>query len=130
MLELSPTVYENDLDKPVNTALDIKVSSCGFSAQSEMLVGVRTLKYFANEIKKLYETLHGTAKMEEPYGAKNYIEFTALTGGHIRVKGIIDNKASYGFTQSLSFENEIDQTYLKDFSEKLFVDYGKCHKEN
>lgn len=30
--------------------------------------------------------------------------------------GIVDNKASYGYTQSLSFENEIDQTYLKDFS--------------
>lgn len=130
MLELSPTVHENDLTAPVNTEPGIKVQSYGFSAESELLVNVKMLNTFSIDLKQIYETLQGLAKMEEPYGAKCFVEFAATTGGHIKIKGIIDNKASYGYTQSLSFENEIDQTYLKDFSEKLFADYGRWSEEN
>ena len=122
-LELNPVSYENELDSPVNTAIGVKLSSYGFSAESELLVNVRMLKSFAVDLKQMFEELQGSARIEEPYGEKSFIEFTLATGGHIKVKGAIDNKAAYGYTQSLSFENEIDQTHLKDFCEKLFTDY-------
>ncbi|MBR1700449.1 MAG: hypothetical protein IJ716_00690 [Lachnospiraceae bacterium] len=70
------------------------------------------------------ENLAGCARLEEPYGVHNYIEFYAETGGHIRVKGIM-NSMRYGYEQELSFENEIDQTYLKDFTFGLLADFSK-----
>ena len=63
--------------------------------------------------------------MEEPYNVHNYIEFIAETGGHIKVMGRLNNNSSYGYTQEINFENEIDQTYLIDFVDRLLADFGK-----
>jgi len=76
---------------------------------------------FAVQLNKLYETLNGSAILEEPGSALCFIEFIARTGGHIKVRGYIHNN----HTQELTFENEFDQTYLKNFAEALFADYGK-----
>lgn len=125
LLELKPKVQQNDFPYPVNTSLNVKVSSYGFSAEAVMDIDVRGLADFAVHLNELYETLKGSARLEEPYGAHCYIEFMACTGGHIRVKGDIHNGMAYGYEQELSFENKIDQTYLRSFAKSLFSAYRK-----
>jgi len=49
----------------------------------------------------------------------------ATRGGHIKIKGNIYNGKAYGYEQELTFENEIDQTYLKGFAKALFADHAK-----
>ena len=83
------------------------------------------LSDFAVNLNKLYETLSGSARLEEPYGMYCFLEFAAVTGGHIRIKGRIHNKKGIGYGHELTFENEVDQTYLRGFAKILFVDYGK-----
>ena len=90
-----------------------------------MEVVVQGLGEFAVQLKDLYETLSGEARLEEPYSVHNYIEFIAETGGHIRVMGRLNNKSAYGYTQEINFENEIDQTYLREFVNRLLADFGK-----
>lgn len=125
LLEFIPVIYENDLLFPVNTSLNIKVFSCGFSAESVLDIDVRRLADFALSLNKLYETLKGSARLEEAYGVHSYIEFIACSRGHIKVKGNIHNGNAYGYEHELTFENEIDQTYLKSFVKALFADYKK-----
>ena len=66
--------------------------------------------------------------MEEPYSSHNYIAFIAETGGHIKVEGRLNNKNAFGHTQEICFENEIDQTYLKGFANRLYLDFSKYAK--
>ncbi len=125
LLELKPKVHQDDLPFPVNTVLNIKIFSYGFSAESVMDIDVRGLADFAVHLNELYETLKGSARLEEPYGVHCYIEFMACCGGHIKIKGDIHNGNAYGYEQELTFENEFDQTYLESFTRALFTDYAK-----
>ena len=124
ILELIPKIFEDDLVYPVNVYLGVKVSSYGYSADTFMDVGVQEIAQFALRLNDLYETLSGESRLEEPYGVHNYIEFFAETGGHIRVMGRLNNSPS-GYTQELYFENEIDQTYLREFAKRLLADFGR-----
>ena len=83
------------------------------------------LSDFAVNLNELYETLSGSVRLEEPYSMHCFLEFTAVTGGHIRIKGYIHNKMGVGYGHELTFENEVDQTYLGGFANTLFADYGK-----
>ena len=94
-------------------------------ADTFMGVGVQGIAEFALQLKDLYETLSGEARLEEPYSVHNYIEFVAKTGGHIRVMGRLNNKSAFGYTQEINFENEIDQTYLRGFVNRLLADFGR-----
>ena len=94
-------------------------------ADTFMDVGVQGIAEFALQLKDLYETLSGEARLEEPYSVHNYIEFVAKTGGHIRVMGRLNNKSAFGYTQEINFENEIDQTYLRGFVNRLLADFGR-----
>jgi len=94
------------------------LSSYGFCANTTMDINAEKLAVFAKKLMELYETLSGKARLEEPYGIQNYIEFEVIIRGHIKVKGNIHN-GHYGYSQELFFENEFDQTYLRDFSKKL-----------
>ena len=125
MLEFFPKIHEQDFAYPVNVCLDVKVSSYGFSADTFMDVSVQGIAEFALKMKNLYETLSGEAILEEPYSVHNYIEFVAKKGGHIGVTGRLNNKSTFGYTQEINFENEIDQTYLRDFVNRLLADFGK-----
>ncbi len=125
ILEFIPEIHEQDLVYPVNVYLGVKVSSYGYSADTFMDVGVQGIAGFALQLKGLYDTLSGEARLEEPYSVHNYIEFVAETGGHIRVYGRLNNKSAYGYTQEINFENEIDQTYLRDFVNRLLADFGR-----
>ena len=124
-LEFLPEIHEQDFAYPVNVYLVVKVSSYGYSADTFMDVGVQGIAGFATQLKKLYESLSGKAGLEEPYSVHNYIEFSAKTGGHITVTGRLNNKNAFGYTQEISFENEIDQTYLREFVNQLLADFGK-----
>lgn len=125
LLELEPEVHQDDLPFPINTSLSIKVFSHGFSAESVMDIDVRGLADFAVHLNELYETLKGSARLEEPYGVHCYIELMACCRGRVKVKGDIHNRNAFGDEQELTFENEFDQTYLKSFARALFTDYAK-----
>ena len=124
-LEFLPEIHEQDFAYPVNVYPSVKVSSYGYSADTFMDVGVQGIAGFAAHLKNLYESLLGKAGLEEPYSVHNYIEFSAKTGGHIRVTGRLNNKNAFGYTQEIYFENEIDQTYLREFVNRLFADFSK-----
>ncbi len=125
ILELSPEIHEQEFTYPVNVYLGVKVFSHGYLADTFMDVGVNGIAGFALQLKDLYETLKGDARLEEPYSVHNYIEFIADTGGHIRVMGRLNNKSAFGYTQEINFENEIDQTYLREFVSRLLADFSK-----
>ncbi len=119
-LDLAPMVHEEDLSCPVNTSLRVEVFSYSFSADSLIDIDVHDLGRFAIQLNDLYKNLKGIAKLEAPYG-DSQILLSASAGGHIRISGCIDNEDAYGYRQKLFFENEIDQTYIKDFAKALFA---------
>lgn len=125
LLELFPQIHEQDFAYLVNVTLGVKVSSYGYSADTFMDVGVQGISEFALQLKALYETLTGEARLEEPYSVHNYVEFIAEKGGHIRVMGRLNNKSAFGYTQEITFENKIDQTYLRTFVNRLLADFSK-----
>lgn len=128
ILGLFPEIHEQDFAYTVNVNLGVKVSSYGYSADTFMDVGVQGIADFALQLKALYETLTGEARLEEPYSVHNYIEFIAKTDGHIRVMGRLNNKCTFGYMQEITFENMIDQTYLRRFVERLHADFSKYAK--
>ena len=123
-LELEVQTHKEDLAYKANTNLRVKVLSDGFSAETVMDIDVRDLAEFAARLSALYETLKGSAHLKEPYGAHNSIAFFSKTGGHIAVRGRIHHQNANGDAQELTFENEIDQTFLRAFARKLFADFG------
>lgn len=122
-LEIRPEVHENDLPFRINTRLSVKVVSYGFSAEAVMDIDAREFVKFALRLNELYETLGGSARLEEPYGMRCYIEFIACGRGHIQVKGEVHNGTNHGYEQKLAFENEIDQTDLKTFAKALLAEF-------
>lgn len=100
--------------------------SDGFAAAS-IDMDVKRLAIFAKELFELYNSLSGKTRLEEPYGIHSYIEFEARSGGYIKVKGTIHSNNHNGFLQEISFENEFDQTFLKDFAKKLYTEYSNFH---
>ena len=125
LLELRPELHQNDLPYPVNCSLGVSVSSYGFSAETIMDINASRLGEFAVCLNELYETLKGSAKLEEVYGTESFLEFTAVSRGYIRVRGTLHSGTDYGYTQELNFENEFDQTYLRSFAQDLLADYGR-----
>ena len=125
LLEFNPELHQDDFSYAVNTSLSIKVISYGFSAESIMDIDVRKFANFTVHLNEIYETLEGSARLEEPYGGHGYIEFMACGRGHIAVKGNIHNGNAYGYEQELSFENEIEQTWLKSFAKGLYANYKR-----
>ena len=114
---------------PANSRLRIKVSSYGYSADAVMDADKVYIAGFAVCLNELYEKLSGTARLEDfgtDFFSESFIEFTAKKNGYIGVSGCIDNRQDYNcrFFQQLTFENEFDQTYLRDFARALLADYG------
>ena len=85
-LELLPGIYQDNFPYPKANRLRVKVSSLGFSADSIMDIDDIALSDFAVNLNELYETLSGSVRLEEPYSMHCFLEFTAVTGGHIRIK--------------------------------------------
>ena len=116
-------IFENDLEYPINTTLHITVHSCGFSGNASMDIGIKEFAKFCYKLSMLYDSLKGNAKIQEPYGYQQYIEFQADKLGHILVNGII--RSGSEFTHELKFENVIDQTILYKLQKELNEAYSK-----
>ena len=118
MLEIGLTVFEEDVNIPTNCMLNTKINSDGFTATITMDTDLRLFQNFVNELLGVYNSLNGSAELKENYGS-NSIIFEATSNGHIHVKGIVTNLCRNGYEQELKFENEFDQTYLKNFVNEL-----------
>lgn len=117
-LLLKTKVYYSDIQYPENTILEIILDSSGFCACATMDIDIKGFRSFASEINHLYETLHGSVEITEPYG-EQIIQFSADKSGHIFVSGMLHNNGKNGHNQILKFENSFDQTFLKSFVDSL-----------
>ena len=111
-------VFEADISYPSNTILSVSVTSAGFSASTTMDIDIKEIPTFCDELQKIYYSLNGEAKIQEPYG-KQYIQFSGDKKGHIFVSGTLHSNGANDFWQELKFENGIDQTFLPDFLKQL-----------
>ncbi len=118
MLEMELEVFEEDILIPVNSILNIKVNSDNFRASTTMDIDVKMFEAFAKELLQVYNSLSGSTILKETYG-NNFIAFKATANGHIYVKGLMNNHCTNGHEQELKFENEFDQTYLKNFVDEI-----------
>lgn len=117
-LLLKAKVFNSDIQYPNNTILEIALDSSGFCACTTMDIDIKEFRSFVSEINDLYETLHGSAAITEPYG-EQIIQFSADKKGHILVSGMLHNYGHNGHNQSLKFENSFEQTFLKSFVSSL-----------
>ena len=102
----------------------IEVHCYGFSGLSCFDAEDFLIADFALQLKDMYEKLEGVAKIQDLYETDSYIEFAAQKTGHVLIKGIIIN-GKCKHTQQLTFEYDVDQTYLKKFVSELVTDYSK-----
>lgn len=102
--------------------LNINVECDGFLANTVLNISLREISEFSEKLFGLYKKLNGTALLKEYYCDDKWIEFFGDGKGHMFVKGKIYN-FSKCHTKELYFENEFDQTYLKDFATKLYNDF-------
>ena len=124
-LQLEPQIFEEDLLCSVNTVLRVCVRSSGFSAAASMDVDAYDLSAFSRDLSRIYETLNGCARLEEPYGQHMYLSFDGDGRGHISVAGRLNGGGRIGNFHELSFQNEIDQTCLRTFCASLAAECDK-----
>lgn len=122
VLELYPEIFESDIGYCANTTLYISVKSGDFSCKTTMDIDIKHFAIFTKELFDLYESLSGEAKLKEEYYGIGYFQFTATNCGYIKVSGKLRDQC-ISSNQELIFENEFDQTYLRDFAKELFEKY-------
>ena len=110
--------------RPVANSVMIDVWSKGFSAESCFDTEEALIADFASQLNEMYQKLEGSAIIQDLYETDSYIEFIAQKRGHIAVRGQITCTRDR-HTQQLTFENEIEQTYFRDFVTALTADYAK-----
>ncbi len=120
---IEPQIFEADIKLPTNTILSIEVKSDGFAANTTMDIDIKDLAKFSKDVCHIYETLKGEARLEEPYGQQMYLSFVGNGRGHIAIKGHLHKGNRNGSEQVLEFENDIDQTCLKQFCYGLLSNY-------
>lgn len=119
-LVLELQVFEADIAYSSNTIMTVTVESDGFCGRSDMDIDIKEFASFAAASNRLYESLSGTARIEEPYGYHQFLEFSGDGIGHIAVSGMLSSGS-----QELRFDNTLDQTFLKDFAKGIEKAYGK-----
>ena len=129
VLEIELAVFEEDIDIPINSMLNVKIYSDNFSAATTMDMDIRAFRIFAEELFNVYTSLQGCAELKEPYG-NSFIIFKAMTNGHIHVNGVVYNHCISGHEQELRFENEFDQTYLREFVNEIDNATSRCREVN
>ena len=121
------TIKTTDFSLEFTSAADsilIEVQCDGFSGITCFDAEDFLIADFALQLKDMYDKLEGTAKIQDLYETDSYIEFAAQKTGHILIKGLIIN-IKRKHTQQLTFEYDIDQTYLQKFVLGLVKDYSK-----
>lgn len=116
-------IFQEDICLPSNTIMEVQVESDGFSANTTMDIDIKEFAKFALDLSRVYETLSGEARIEEPYGRHMYFRFVGNGRGHIAIDGYLQKENRVGNEQILKFENEIDQTALRDFCYELVSSY-------
>ena len=119
-LKLKLQVFESDIQYSTNTVMDAEVKSDDFCGKACMDIDIKSFAEFVADINRIYDKLSGTAEIAEPYGSHMYIAFCGDGRGHVSVSGLLHNKAN-----TLEFENEVDQTHLKEFCHELKTVYEK-----
>lgn len=127
-LEIELDIFEENLEIPANTIMNIYVESDGFIGRTFLEIDIKEFSKFAVSVYKLYNFLTGTAKITEPYGHKSFLEISGDKNGHINIKGEI-SYINNVYMQELKFENEFDQTCLKDFATEIFEKYSKYNNK-
>ncbi len=118
-IKLQLNVFDTDVDYPSNTVMNVAVYSDGFSAVADMDIDIKQLIVFKDNLAELYNTLKGVAKIQEPYGMQQFIEFSGDGKGYIQISGKLNSFGQNGSAQELKFENSIDQTCLPEFISNL-----------
>ena len=118
-INLQIKIFDSDVNYPSNTIITVSVVSDDFSAVTDMDIDIKQLIAFTDNFSMLYTTLEGNAKIQEPFGVRQYIEFCGDGRGHIYISGKLNSSGRNGFTQELKFENCIDQTCISDFLAKI-----------
>ena len=95
----------------INADLTIRVGCEGFYGSTTVDFVAEDFQIFLKEMQKLQDTLTGRAELKEPYDREPFLTFEGDGRGHIHVNGCIESRRS-DWTQMLTFENEIDQTFL------------------
>ena len=111
-LSLIFNVYESDILYSTNTILSVAVTSAQFSASATMDIDIKDIQDFCNNFKHIYDCFAGNAKIQGPYGDKQYILFSSDKYGHVTVSGYLNSNGVNNFWLELKFENSIDQTHL------------------
>ena len=117
-LKLHFKVFESDISYPVNTELSVYIESDGFCGNTQMDMDIKMVRSFVKDLSSLYSILQGSAKIQEPYGYQQSIEFSGDRTGHIIIRGELHSMRP-DHRHSLQFENDIDQTYLPPFINAL-----------
>ena len=123
-LELQAKFFEEDRQYPVNVTLQISVVSGRFVGAACWDLDFRKLKEFSGQLMRLYQELRGEARLREAYQEDEFLAFAGDGKGHISVFGRLSSHFEDGFSQSLWFENQIDQTELDRFVRDLLREYA------
>lgn len=99
--------YSYPRDEWIETQVEISVN--GFHGMIKPYFEVIDFKNFLQELKVIYETLQGRAKLV-PREEQFVLTLAVGTTGHILVTGVAWSRTTY--ENKLQFEFEIDQTYL------------------
>ncbi len=118
-LELIPVVEGDEV------SVTVKVRSDKFSAECTIDAFAGQIMIFAKDMLALYESLEGSARLEQDWSPNNYIQFSAQQHGHILVEGRLKSEARSGNVQEFSFKHVIDQSYIEGVAKELYADFGK-----
>lgn len=126
-LELNTEIFYDNLDCPVNAYLTVNVKNGDYSGSTLMDIDIDQLADFSVELKKVYDTLKGSAKIEEPYGHCGDITFTAEKNGYINISGHIRTETFNDVWKGneLNFRTTIDQTFFQPFVNGLICEFEK-----
>lgn len=126
-LTLELQVFESDIRCPSNTLMTVTVESCGFRGASMFDIDVKQFGHFAQELEQIYQTLSGKTEIREPFGYRQFLSFEGNGWGHICIKGEMKSDL-HAMSHRLTFENMVDQTFLRDFAAELKADFERYAK--
>ncbi len=121
-LSMELSISEQDIKYPSNTIMTVSVKSECYSAILSMDIDIKNFALFSIGLKGIYDSLTGTAEIEETYGYHKFLKFVPCKNGYISVMEYLCDDTK---DNELFFNNAFDQTFLKDFADELYTRYSK-----
>ena len=107
-------------DPMYNTIIHINVKSSGFYGCSEWTVDINEFIKFIKELKEFYNKLNGKVKfVDREYGSS--LNISCDKRGNILFEGTLKHYGHHCY--KLEYEFEIEQSYMKNFVDQLYVDF-------